>query len=99
MKVLVVAISILVKGLEELVTLKPVPLVILEIGVGIKVILINNVTHASKLFKILNIVLKDTPIVERPRSQHVPLVELVDTTSEQHVDDLTVGFKQIVLSD
>jgi hypothetical protein len=29
----------------------------------------------------------------------IPLVEPIDTTSEQHVDDLIAGVKQIVLGD
>jgi hypothetical protein len=52
--------------LEELVTPKPIPLVIPKIGVGAEVTLIDIVTHVFEVFKTLNIVLKDTPIVKRP---------------------------------
>ncbi len=61
--------------------------------------MIDTVTHASEVFKTLDIVSKDTPIVERPWSQHVPLAEPIDTIGEQHVDDLIAGVKQIVLGD
>jgi hypothetical protein len=44
-------------------------------------------THASKVFRTLDIILKDTPIVERLGFELVPLDDL-DTTSGQHVDDL-----------
>jgi hypothetical protein len=52
--------------LEELVTLKPIPLVTLEIGVGANVILINNITHDFEVFRILDIILNDTLVTERP---------------------------------
>jgi hypothetical protein len=39
---------------------KTIPLVILEIEVGIEVTLINTGTHAFKVFKTPNIILKDT---------------------------------------
>jgi hypothetical protein len=45
---------------------KTIPLVILEIGVGIKVTLINNITHASRVFKTPNTILKDTPTAKGP---------------------------------
>ncbi len=43
--------------------------------------------------------MKDTPIVEGLRLQLVPLVEHVDTTSEQPIDDLIAKVKQVVLGD
>ncbi len=82
MEVLVVVISTQVEVLEELVTPKPIPLVILEIGVGAKVTLIDNITHAFEVFKILDMILKDTLVAKGQGSQPVPLVELVDTTCE-----------------
>jgi hypothetical protein len=53
--------------LEELVTPKPIPLVIPETRVGTWVTLINNVTHGSEVLKILDITLKDTPTIEKPK--------------------------------
>jgi len=85
--------------LEELVIPKPIPLIILDIGLGTRVTLINNVTHASKVFKTVDTTLKDTPITKKPESQSVPLVELIDTIGEQYVDDLVVGVKHVVLCD
>jgi hypothetical protein len=61
--------------------------------------LIDNITHAFEVFRTLNIVLKDTPIMERPNSQLFHLVELVDTISEQHVDDLVACVQHVVLGD
>jgi hypothetical protein len=55
------------KALEELVTPKPIPLVIPKIGVGTWVTLINNVTHGSEVLKIPDTTLKDTPIIEKPK--------------------------------
>jgi hypothetical protein len=52
--------------LEELVTPKPIPLVIPNIGVGAKVTLIDTIIHASEVLKTPNIVLKDTFVLERP---------------------------------
>jgi hypothetical protein len=51
--------------LEELVTPKPIPLVIPKIGVGAEVTLIDIVTHVFEVFKTLNIIMKDTPIAKR----------------------------------
>ncbi len=53
--------------MEELVTPKPIPLVIPKIGVGTWVTLINNVTHGSEVLKIPDTTLKDTPIIEKPK--------------------------------
>jgi hypothetical protein len=93
-EIFVVIVSIQVEELEKLITPKLIPLVILEIGVGAKVTLINIITHAFKVFKTLEYtVLKDTCVIERLGSKLVPLVEHVDTTSEQPIDDLVVGVK------
>jgi hypothetical protein len=61
--------------------------------------LIDTITRASKVFKTPHIVLNDTPIVEGLKLQLVPLVEPVDTTSEQPIDDLIAKVKQVVLGD
>jgi hypothetical protein len=106
-EILVMVVSIQVKALEEPIIPKPMPLVILEIGIGIEVTLINSITHASEVFKTPNIVLKDTPITKRVEFQLFPLGEsintigeqLVDTIGEQHVDDLVAGVKHVVLGD
>jgi hypothetical protein len=63
--------------LEKLVTPKPIPLVILEIGIGIDINLISNITHASEFFKTLDTVLKDTPIIEGLGLQSVPWLNLL----------------------
>ncbi len=66
------------EGLEEPIIPKLVPLVIPKIGVGVEVTLIDIVTHAYEVFKTLDIVLKDTPIVKRPRLELVPLAKPID---------------------
>jgi hypothetical protein len=63
--------------LEKLVTPKPIPLVILEIGIGIDITLISNITHAFEFFKTLDTVLKDTPIIEGLGLQSVPWLNLL----------------------
>jgi hypothetical protein len=93
MEVPVVVISIQVETLEELVIPKPIPLVIPNIGINVEVILMDNVAHASKVFKIPDIVLKDTRIVEGPKLPPIPLAEPIDTIGEQLIDDLIVGIK------
>jgi hypothetical protein len=55
--------------------------------------------HAFKILKILDIVLKDTPISEKLEHELVPLVEPIDTTSEIPIDDLTIGVKHVVFND
>jgi hypothetical protein len=74
--------------LEDHVTPKPIPLAIPKIGVGVEVILINIVTHAYEVFRTPNIILKDTPVVEKLRFESILLAEPIDTIGEQHVDDL-----------
>ncbi len=61
--------------------------------------MINTITHASKVFRILNTVLKDILVVERFRFELVTLVELIDTRNEELVDDLAASVEQIILSD
>jgi hypothetical protein len=78
MEVLVVS-STQVEVLEEPVILKLVPLNLPEIRVGAKVTLIDNVTHVFKVFKIPDIILNNTLVMERPDPQLIHLVELVDT--------------------
>jgi hypothetical protein len=68
--------------LEKPFTPKPIPLVILKIRVGGEVTLIDNITHAFEVFRSLDIVLKDTFVTKRPKSQPVPLAEPIDITSE-----------------
>jgi hypothetical protein len=60
----IVVVSTHVKALEKLVTPKPIPLIILEIGVGAKVTLINNITHVFEVFKTPDTILKPTRIVK-----------------------------------
>ncbi len=91
MKVPIVVFSTQVEVLEKPITPKLVPLILPDIGVGIKVTLINNVTHAFEVFKTPNTILKDTLIMERSDLQPIPLVELVD--------DLAARVKQVVLGD
>jgi len=79
--------------LEELIIPKPIPLVILEIGVGVEVTLIDIVTHTFEVFKTLDIILKDTLIDEKLKSQPIILAKLINTTGEQLVDDLAIGVK------
>jgi hypothetical protein len=81
-EVFVVVVSIQVEELEEHISPKLVPLSIPQIGVGIKITLINIIMHASKVFKILDTMLKDTSINEKLELELVPLVELVDTTCD-----------------
>jgi hypothetical protein len=97
--VLVVVVNTQVKALEEPIIPKPIPLVIPKNGIGVEVILIDNIAHAFEVLKTLDKVLKDTLVDEGPRFQPIPLVELVDTIGEQHVDDLAVGVKHVVLCD
>jgi len=59
--------------------------------------LINIVTHASKVFKTPNTVLKDTLLAKKPTFQPVILTEPVNTTCEQLVGDLIARVKQVVL--
>jgi hypothetical protein len=61
--------------------------------------LIDSVTHAFEVFKTLDIVLKDTPTMEKSDSRPVHLVELVNTTCEQLVDDLIASVKHVVIGD
>jgi hypothetical protein len=61
--------------------------------------LIDTVTHAFKVFKTQNMILKDTHVVERQWFKHVPLTKPIDTTNEQHVDDVIVGVKHVYLGD
>jgi hypothetical protein len=89
-EITIVVVGIHVKGLEEHVTPKLVPLIIPKIG---------TITHTFEVFKTRDTILKDTPIVERPQSKHVPLAKLVDTISEQVVEDLAARVKHVVLSD
>ncbi len=72
---------------------------ILDIGVGVEVTLIDTITHASKVFRTLDIILKDTLVVERLGSEHVPLVEPIHTTCEQHVDNLVIEIEHVDLGD
>jgi hypothetical protein len=98
-EVLVVVISTQVEKWEKHVIPKLVPLVIPKIGVGIKVTLIDIVTHASKVFRTPNIILKETHVVEITGLKRIPLVEPIDTTCEQHADDLAIRVEHVVLSD
>ncbi len=99
MEVPIEVVSIHVKGSEEPITPKPISLVIPKIGVGVKVTLIDIVTHAFEVFMTPNTILKDTFVTKKLGSEPIPLVEPVDTTSEQHVDDLIIGAKHVNLGD
>jgi hypothetical protein len=51
MEVHVVVVSTHVEALEKLVIEKLIPLIIPKIGIGIEVTLIDNITHASEVFR------------------------------------------------
>jgi hypothetical protein len=78
----IVVFSTQVKVLEEHVTPKPIPLILLEIGVGVVVTLINSVTHAFEVFRTLDTVLKDTHVIEIPDPQSIHLAKHFDTINE-----------------
>jgi hypothetical protein len=59
MELLVVVVNTHVETLEELLTPKPIPLIIPKIGISKEVILIDTIAHASKVLKTPNIILKD----------------------------------------
>jgi len=50
--------------LEDSIIPKPIPLIIPKIVIRVKVIFIDTVTHAFEVFRTLDIVLKDTLVVE-----------------------------------
>jgi hypothetical protein len=79
--------------LEEPIILESIPLIIPEIVIRVKVIFIDTITHAFEVFRTLDIVLKDTLVVERPRFKPIPLVELVNIISEKLVDGLATCVK------
>ncbi len=54
MEIPIVVVNTQVEALEELVTPKPIPLVILEIGVGVEVTLISNISHGFEVLKTLD---------------------------------------------
>ncbi len=64
--------------MEEPISPKLVPLILLENGVGVEVTLIDSVIHAFEIFRTPNTILKDTHVMERPYPQLIPLCELVD---------------------
>ncbi len=61
--------------------------------------MIDIITHASKVFKTTDTILKDTPIVERLRFETILLAEPIDTTSEEPIDDLVAKLEHVVLCD
>jgi hypothetical protein len=61
--------------------------------------LIDTIKHAYEVFKTPNIILRDTPVDGRLGLKLVPLVEPLNTTCEQHVDDLITRVKHVVLGD
>ncbi len=86
---IVVVVNTLVEGLKEPVTPKPIPLIIPKIEVGVKVTLIATITHAFKVFKTLDILLKDTPIAEDQDLNLFFYLNLLITRGKQPIDDLT----------
>jgi hypothetical protein len=62
---------------SEPISPKPIPLVIPEIEVGAKVTLINIGTHAFKVLRTTNTILKDTHVVNKQGSEPILLVELL----------------------
>jgi hypothetical protein len=80
--------------------IKPIPLVVPKIAwVGVEVTLIDTITHDFKVFWTLNIVLKETFVVERSKPKPILLAMPIDTTSEQPIDDLATCVKHVVPSD
>ncbi len=83
-----------------LLPIKTVPLVIPKITqVGVEVTLIDTITHSSKVFWTLYIVLKETFVVERSKLEPIFLDKPIDITSEQPIDDFAIGVEHVVLSD
>jgi hypothetical protein len=96
--VLVVIVSTPVEELEKPITPKLVPLIIPKIGLGVEITLLDIITHASKVIRTPDIVLKDTHVVESPGFESIPLFKHVDTIGK-HVDELIIIVKHVVLGD
>ncbi len=61
--------------------------------------MIDSVIHAFEIFWTVDIVLKDTLVMETPDLRPIPLCEPIDTTGEQLVDHLAARVKHVVLGD
>ncbi len=94
-----IVVNVEVVDLQIHVTPKSIPLTILQIGVGVKVIMIDIGLHACEIFRTLEVMLKDTLIIEKPKLEPSTLVEFVYASNEKHVDDLTPCVEQIVVGD
>ncbi len=81
-EVLVVIFNIHVETLEKPIIPKSIPLIIPKIKVGALLTLIDSITHFVEVFRTPYIVLKDTPVTKRSKSQPVPLDEPFDTIGE-----------------
>lgn len=92
-----VVFNIHVEVLEEPITPKLVLIVLPKIGIGVKVTLIDSVTHAFEVFSFGYNTKIYTYYGETISSYH--LVAPTDNTCEQHVDDLAVIVKQMVIGD
>jgi len=95
----VVDVNTQVEELEEPFTHKFIPLAIPHIKVGVAVTLIDIIIHTFEVFKTPNTILTDTFVIERPRFDFVSLAELVETTSEQHVDDIIIRVEHVAIGD
>jgi hypothetical protein len=94
-----IVVNVEVVDLQILVTPKSIPLAIPQIGVGVKVTMIDISLHAFEFFRTSEVVLKGTHVLEKPKLEPSTLVEPIDVSNEKHVDDLAPCVEQIVVGD
>jgi hypothetical protein len=73
-----IVVNAKVANLQIPLTPKPIPLNIPHIGVSVEVIMIDTTLHAFKVFRTLEVVLRNTPITEKLKPKPNTLVEFVD---------------------
>jgi hypothetical protein len=75
-----IVINVEVVDLQIPITPKFVPLAVPQIGVSVKIIMIDTALHAFEIFRTPKKVLKDTHVIEKPKLEPSTLVEHADVS-------------------
>ncbi len=92
-------VDVKVANLQIPINPKHVPLTIPHIEVGVEVIIINIALHASKVFRTLEVVMKNTFVVNEPQLKPSIIVEFVDVLDEKNVDNLVAFVEHVAIGD